>query len=313
MRAVDGVTPVQQRTLDQLMGRAHPRPEFPADLADRLRAHIEKGLEGLAFDPPLWVSKSRLNDHGRCEGLFLSGLQGEGPPFEHRLKSSAGLLAHKAIEIDVGREREDASPELVAYSADRLAEKDGSFAEYWERLDDIERSEVRAEAVRLVEQFRASFPPLQRSWSPVTEWSIKAEFGDVTVSGRVDLVMGREDPEHPMRARRLALDLKSGSAWPEFPEDMRLYALLLTLRHGVPPFRVASVFLDSGEWQAEDVEERTIFHAADRLITAARSAAELLAGTAPRLKPGPYCSWCPRRETCPAYAEALRLRDDVVT
>lgn len=308
MRAMDSLTPVQRRTLDELMGRSASRPVFPADLAERLRDRIAEGIGALALDRPLWMSKHRLNDAGRCEGLFAANLLGEGPPFEHRSSSAAGALAHKAIELDVGREREDPSPVLVDRAAARLAEGDGSFAAYWEELDSIERSEVSAEAIRLVEQFRASFPPLQRSWTPVTEWPVRVEFGDVVVSGRVDLVLGREDAEDPMRARRLALDLKSGRAWPEFPEDMRLYALILTLRQGVPPFRVASVFLDSGEWQSEDVDERTLFHAADRLVAGIRTAARLLEGAEPKLNPGPYCSWCPRREACPAA-----IRDDDLT
>ena len=55
-------------------------------------------------------------------------------------------------------------------------------------------------------------------------------------------------------------------AWPEHVEDMRLYALLFTLRFGVPPLRVASFFLRSGECQPEDVSEEMLVRAADRVI-----------------------------------------------
>ena len=48
--------------------------------------------------------------------------------------------------------------------------------------------------------------------------------------------------------------------------ELASYALLLTLRFGVPPYRVASFFLESGTWQAEDVTEQTLVHAADRVI-----------------------------------------------
>jgi hypothetical protein len=80
---------------------------------------------------------------------------------------------------------------------------------------------------------------------------------------------------------------------------MRFYALLITLRFGVPPYRVASLFLESGEWQAEEVGERELFHAAERVVTAARAAAALIAGRTPALSPGPWCSWCARSLTCP--------------
>ncbi|HYU57153.1 MAG TPA: PD-(D/E)XK nuclease family protein [Actinomycetota bacterium] len=300
---MDGLTPVQRRTLDDLMGATVPRPVFGEDLAGRLRAEVEGGVAALSFpDPPVWLGKHRLNDHGRCEGLFVAGLLGEGAAFEHRPQTAAGSLAHKAIELDVPRGRADPTPALVERAAARLAEGDTGFAAFWEGLDPLEASEISQMAVRLAEQFRASFPPLQTSWTPVTELSVRQEFGPVIVSGRMDLVLGAQDREVPMRARRIALDLKSGRAWPEFPEDMRLYALLMTLRFGVPPFRVASVFLDSGEWQAEDVTEDTLFHAAGRVVRAAEAAAALLAGGEPDLRPGSWCSWCPRAPSCPVAA-----------
>jgi hypothetical protein len=118
--------------------------------------------------------------------------------------------------------------------------------------------------------------------------------GRVILSGAPDLVLGR--------TRKLAIDFKSGRAWPEHPEDMRFYALLLLLRTGVPPYRVATFFLDSGEWQAEDVTEQTLERASDRVVAAARTAVELAAGRAPELRPGPYCARCPRSSGCPAAA-----------
>jgi hypothetical protein len=122
--------------------------------------------------------------------------------------------------------------------------------------------------------------------------------GDVVLSGQIDLVLGLSDPAEPTRATRLTIDFKTGSARPEQVEDNRFYALLLTLRFGVPPYRVASFFLESGTWQAEDVTEQTLVHAADRVIAAARSAASLANGRDPELTPGPWCGWCPRAATC---------------
>ncbi len=81
---------------------------------------------------------------------------------------------------------------------------------------------------------------------------------------------------------------------------MRFYALLMTLRFGVPPYRVASFFLESGAWQAEDVTEEALMHAADRVVAAARTAAALANGREPSLSAGPYCGWCPRAAVCPA-------------
>jgi hypothetical protein len=307
---MDRLTPAQRRTLDELIGKGASRPVFSADLAHRLRAELRGALEPLELPRSVWLGKHRLNDLGKCEGLFQAGLAGETPPFQHRRPTAAGSLAHKAIEIDVPRRRADDVATVVERAVRQLVAGDEAFGAYWRDLDDIDASDVRAEASRLVEQFRMTFPPIPGAWTPMVEFPIRQEFGRVTVSGRVDLVIGGQDLEEPMRARRLAVDLKTGRAWPEFPEDMRLYALLLTLRTGVPPFRVASVFLDSGEWQAEDVSEEVLFHAAGRVIEAARAWTELLGGRGPSLRPGPHCRWCPRAPTCPALAAAARL--DVV-
>src|SRR5207302_4743606 len=109
---------------------------------------------------------------------------------------------------------------------------------------------------------------------------VEATFGggSVSLSGRISLALGRPVAA---RATRVLIDLKTGRAWPEHPEDMRLYALLHTLRFGVPPFRVATLFLGSGDWQAEDVTEQTLDRAADRVATAIGSATE--AAPAPEL------------------------------
>ena len=152
--------------------------------------------------------------------------------------------------------------------------------------------------------FQGSFPPLKelrRELTPISEMPVKAELlgGALVLSGRIDLVLGAPDRLEPTRATRLAIDLKTGNAYPEYPEDLRYYALLLTLRFGVPPYRVASLFLESGEWQAEDVGEVALQHAADRVIAAARAAAALWNGREPELTPGVYCGWCPRAEVCP--------------
>jgi CRISPR/Cas system-associated exonuclease Cas4 (RecB family) len=116
----------------------------------------------------------------------------------------------------------------------------------------------------------------------------------VVLSGSPDLVLGRH--------RRLVIDFKSGRARPEHPEDMRFYALLLLLRTAVAPYRVATFFLDSGEWQAEEVDERTLDRAADRVVRAAEAALRARAGDPLPLSPGRHCAWCPRALHCPVSA-----------
>jgi PD-(D/E)XK nuclease superfamily protein len=302
------LTEPQRRTLDRLIGTA-PRPSFPPDLGRALRARIEDRVRGLNLAEQLWLGKEKLNDHGRCEGKFLSAVLGEAPPFEHSPKSAAGVLLHRAIEVDVGA-REALDPhEIASRAADRLSEREERFSEYWRDLDVAAQDEQLMEVVRGVTLFQASFPPLRemrRELTPVSELGVKSELADgaLVLSGKIDLVLGAPDRADPTRATRLAIDLKTGGAYPEYPEDMRFYALVMTLRFGVPPYRAASFFLDSGEWQAEDITLEILEHAADRVVAAVTAAGSLSAGAEPSLVPGPYCGWCPRAERCPAFAAA---------
>ncbi|MDH4112395.1 MAG: PD-(D/E)XK nuclease family protein [Actinomycetota bacterium] len=297
------LTDTQRRTLDGLIGSGD-RPTFAADLSQRLRDRIESAVRELELAEPLWLGKEKLNQHGRCEGLFQSVLAGESPPFAHSARSAHGVLLHKAIEVEVGA-RDGMDPhEITRVAVGRVLEREERFEEYWRELSAAEQDDVLMEVVRRVALFQGSFPPLKplrRELSPISELRVRAELlgGDLVLSGQIDLVLGMPDSVEPNRATRLVVDLKTGSAYPEFAEDMRFYALVMTLRFGVPPYRAASLFLESGTWQAEDVTEELLLHAADRAIGAARAAAALSNGRDPALTPGVYCGWCSRAATCP--------------
>jgi hypothetical protein len=297
------LTPSQRRTLEGLIGTGE-RPVFPPELVQRLRDRIEEAVR--AFEPaePLWLGKSNLSDLSRCPGLFDAVRSGERGPFVFSSRFAAGKLAHKAVELEIAG-REDRDPHgLVEQAAERLSDEDG-FRAYWDGLDALRRDETLMQAAKTLELFRSTMPPLRlmrRDLSPSSEWHVRVELlgGAVVLSGTLDLVLGAASPGEPIRASRLAIDFKTGRAWPEHAEDMRFYALLLALRFGVPPYRVATLYLDSGEWQSEDVEERMLDRAADRVVEAVRAAAAFDAGRAPELRPGPFCTWCPRAQTCPS-------------
>jgi len=297
------LTEPQRRTLDQLIGTGE-RPVFPGDLTQRLRDRIEDAVRELDQGEPLWIGKERLNDLARCEGTFVSKLLGEGPPFTHSANTAAGVLLHKAIEVEVGS-RDGLDPhELAGFAAGRLVEREERFAEYWRELSTPEQDDVLMDVVRKITLFEGSFPPLRdlrRQLAPATELPMRAELsgGGLVLSGKIDLLLGAPDRLEPGRATRLAIDLKTGGAYPEYVEDNRFYALLLALRFGVPPYRVASLFLEGGTWQAEDVSEDALFHAADRVVAGARAAQSFRSGREPDLTPGPWCRWCPRSAACP--------------
>jgi hypothetical protein len=301
------LTPAQRRTLDGLIGSGE-RPLFAADLVPRLRDRVEEAARAFELEQPLWLGKSNLSDLGRCPGLFDAVRAGERGPFAFSARSAAGRLAHKAVELEVAG-REDRDPHsLVGIAAERLREDD-AFRAFWDGLDPVRVDESLMEAAKTLELFRSTLPPLRqmrRELAPSTEWHVRVELlgGALVLSGQLDLVLGSGSSTDPNRATRLAIDLKTGRAWPEHAEDMRFYALLLSLRFGVPPYRVATLYLDSGEWQAEDVDARMLGRAADRVVDAVRAASASHNGRPLALRPGPYCTWCPRAATCPSALSA---------
>lgn len=293
---------VQDRTVRDLFGAGVDRPEFRPDLAEGLRTRIEAPLEGLGLDPasPLRLWKGRLGKADRCHGLLQSDLMGEGE-VGYPDKAAVGSLLHKAVELDVvsGSSLDPAA--VCERAAGRLHEGSERFAAHWDGLDTLDRAEMLAESGRRVMLLRATLPPL-RPWAPACEARIEARLlgGGLILSGRPDLLVGPPAPDSPNRATRLAIDLKSGIAWPEHAADMRFYALLMALRFGVPPFRVATLYLESGTWQAEDVDVELLRHEADRVCEVAALAQGLGGGAEPSLTPGPHCGWCPRSPVCPA-------------
>ncbi len=304
------LTSVQERTLRDVVAIG-AGSAFPSGLEVRLRRRIEREIEPFLPATPLRLWKERLNDLARCQGLFASVLAGEAPPFVYGPRSAQGTLVHKAIELEIGS-RGPADPHELADRAAGALAGDRQFGPYWVGLDDLDRDGLLMRAVQTLESFRASFPPfhlLRRAVAPVCEHWIEAAFGGgaVTVVGKVDLMLNRPDPA---RGTRVLIDLKTGRAWPDHAEDMRLYALLYTLRYGIPPYRVATLFLGSGSAQAEMVTEETLDRAADRVIGAVRAAALVSTGGRLELRPGPHCGRCPRRDSCPALMPAGGTKDN---
>lgn len=118
--------------------------------------------------------------------------------------------------------------------------------------------------------------------------------GRVTLKGKYDLALGP-----PGRGPVVIIDLKTGMDRPEHREEVRYYALLETLKTGVPPIRVASYYLDGSWFQPEDVSEDVLGAAVRRTGDAINLIAELWwAVRDPELSPGWHCSYCPAEPDC---------------
>jgi len=287
------LTAGQRRTFDTLIrpGRAPPGPEVIASVRAGLEAELSS--LGLPKEAPVRLSKGRVDANARCEGWFDGLLRAEGAPFAYGPASAAGTLAHRAIQLDIASERSGDVRAVVERAAERLAEGDRAFGRYWQMLDALDRAERLSAASAHLALFRDMFPAADRSWQPVSEQYLAANLAgrSVVLSGRIDLILGR--------GPYLLIDFKNGQAWPGHAEDMRFYALLVALLRPTAPYRVATVFLESMDWQAEEVTEEVLLHAAGRVAAAVRTAADLARRNA-LLTPGPHCRFCPRARTCPA-------------
>jgi hypothetical protein len=306
----DQLTPPQRRAKRELLGlsgyRQLPRPPADDAVVEDIRRLLEsRTLKVARGCPPgargLVLNKTKLNALD-CDGRYLDLVE---TPFAWSPATLLGTLAHTAIGLDRAGGQRAGVAEVVAQAWRELPGKGGSAGEYLATLGPVEADGLRAEAAARLVEFRDCFPPLDPRWTVRFEPSlaVRLHHGALTLVGKPDLILGRA---HPRERRQLVIDLKTGRRSPRDRVDMRFYALLATLKYGVAPFRIATYYLDEGDWEAEDVE-------ADTLEAAARGAAEKAAIAARltwarpaahelRLLPGPACRWCNRAPSCPAKA-----------
>jgi hypothetical protein len=296
------LNPAQREVLDALRAPDQPRPEYEPGLRVGLRRHLEEELAPLAalLERPVFVSKRALGDVLACEAHHVAQT---ATPFEWNVAMARGIVVHRAIQLGVFRR--DAPPplELVDDALERLADDpDASVADYLLALPEAERAELRGAASEVVSAFAELWPPLPRRWLPRTETSLRAELcgGVVVLSGRVDLSLGAPDGA---RAGRVLVDLKTGATAPGHLHDLRFYALLETLRCGVPPLRLASSYLEEGRLAVEDVDEDVLEAAVRRTVRGVRAVLELRLGLrSAAVTPNPACRWCPARADCEGAA-----------
>ena len=310
------LTPAQLDVVDDLLALGQARPTFHEGLAVQLLDLLEDGL-GPVFQllgpVELVVNKTALNQVHACEAHHLAE---SDVPFEWSVASCRGTVAHRALELAVFRPgvgRREATPlELVDEAMNRLIQtgEDWSPRDFLRGADPAELAEVRGGACDVVTKFQECFPPLAASWRPRLESTCRVELGGsaITLRSKVDLALGRPSG---YEARVLIVDVKTGRPYPTHLDDLRFYALLETLRSRVPPFRVASYYLEAARWQAEDVTEDVLVVAAHRVVDGVTTLADLRLGLRqPTTTPGPACTYCRRRTDCPGAQEWTSLREE---
>lgn len=307
--APDGPNPAQAEVLAVLGARPHERPAFDPRLRTELRQDLERRLAPVAARVPegqtLWVSKHLLASVHGCEGLLLAQ---DEEDFAWTPQTARGTVAHKAIELSVSWRGDPSAGELVDEAIARLIASHDRISDYLGALGEGERAELHGEARERVNMFLECFPRLEPRWRPVAESRLRAALNDdrIVLAGKVDLTVGRAEG---VRAGKVLIDLKTGGFAPSHRDDLRFYALIETLRLGVPPRLLASYYLDGGRLQEEVVSEDTLAAAFERVVAGADAAVALRHEDREAvLRPGAPCRWCPMRSACDVGQRYLEAR-----
>lgn len=303
------LTPAQRRTLEALRRTdGAPRvfdPTFVAGLRADAGAAIAELTDRLDDDRSLAVNKFSVAEVLSCERHFL-----EPAPFAWSTAIACGKVAHRSIELLLNWRGSWTPADLVDDALTRLVEDDNSLGEWLTTLPQGAQADLRSRAVARVTQFVECFPPLRRSWHPVTEAQVRWPLGGpITLRAKADIVIGRPEGDE---ARKVLIDLKSGGITHRHREDLRYYALVETLVREVPPRVVASFSLEAGDAVVEVVTEGMLRSSLRRTLDAIDRMIELqVEERPPRPEPSAGCYRC--RELAPlAVVSTAVVRDGIV-
>jgi hypothetical protein len=297
------LTPSQVDTFDRLLALGAERPMAPAGLVDELRAKIEQGTSAALdrwTERSLWLGKSQLTQALRCEGQTLAEASSPRARGLHPA-TAVGIVSHRAVQM--ASTHPGLAPLHYVEQGIAAALAEDGFREFWTQAPLAEQSDLTMQMVSRTTAFLDSWPPLDPSWSWRFEEPCQAKVGSLTLGARIDLVLGR--PRGDGRQTMLLCDLKTGSLSDHHITEADFYALVATLRYGVPPFRSTVYSLASGTWTDPDIDAIRLHRAADQVVQATNSIVDVLTSARrPELTGGMWCRWCPARDTCPAVPEA---------
>lgn len=282
------LTPVQERTLTALRRADAPvvfDPAFVADLRGAATDAIAE-LTARLDDSRLSVNKFNVAAVLVCETHFL-----EPEPFVWKPAIARGQVAHKAIQLLLNWRGEATPIDLVDEALARLADDDSGIGEWIAALGAGDEADLRGRAVERVTQFVECFPPLRRTWHPMTEAQVRWPLdGPIMLRAKADLVVGKPAGHE---SRKLLIDLKSGRIVDRHREDLRYYALVETLAREVPPRSVASFSLEAGEAVVDQVSESMLRSSLRRTLDAISRMIELtVEGREPKPPPSSGCFRC---------------------
>jgi len=303
-------TPSQRKTFDELLAIGGIRPIAPDGLVDDLASIITSGTQGALerwTEKNLWIGKSQVSSVRRCEGQTLAEAGMVRTKSLHPT-TAVGIVSHRAIQIAHTHPGRPIKSYVEAAIEGSLAESE--FGEFWQTADLSGQSDLLTTSISKVASFLDSWPPLSPAWTPRFEESVQARLGKLTLSARVDLTIGRPRPGG--QQTMLLCDLKSSGLSEHHEDEASFYALVATLRHGVPPWRSVVYSLASGDYTEPDITPKRLLETAEIVADAVVRYVDVLTeAREPVLTPDRHCAWCPAKSTCPV--SGLSSTPDVVS
>jgi hypothetical protein len=186
--------------------------------------------------------------------------------------------------------------EVAQAAIDDLTEgEDDGLAAFLRSLADGARQDLVRDANDQLVKFVSDWPEIAAHWYPRIESPAVVGFGKVNLRATYDLALGIPNADS---ARTFIVDFKTGQERDEHREQARFYALVEALRSRTPPFRVATYYLDSGDFSFDDVDEPLLATALDAVVETAQLMTVVGSGASVTYEPGFACRWCPARHDC---------------
>jgi hypothetical protein len=218
--------------------------------------------------------------------LACSGLQEEPPAASAALMKGRLLDRLVAAHLAGGLPADpwDGLREMLVVDGSSEALETASWIDHLERP---EQRDLADDVHRMNEIVVACWGTVDPAWWARTEAPIAWQSGQLTMHGRVDVMLG------PPRQRSTLIEVKSGGFWHDHLSDLRFYALIAALRDPEPPGALIWFHpANDSPWMIEPLtsailesEARRVQGALER-IGAART-------------PGWWCMRCRRRPSCP--------------
>ena len=263
-----GTGTAQGNVLARLRDRSAQRPRFDPGLAGGLRAWLEDGAGALVESrgddaPPLHLGPRLLL--GQADQNSSSRQRSSRQREDYPSQVVTSYLVH-ALFRQLVTTGSVGDPLTDALDALGLHPNRAGLVRHVGRLNRRARSELRAELTNQIGHLRELTPHFAPGWLPRTDdrVAIPLAGGRVVLCGVFDLLVGAPDPG---QASLCALQLTSGGPWAFARTALHYLALLETLRHGNPPFRLGLLDSAVGRYVIEDVQQEHLRAMTSHLVT----------------------------------------------